>query len=95
MYCAEKLHSVLYNYSGYWLGSAIKTSRTGPSIRISVTDDSKDGGFRVFVDGEELSEPYIQGTTYDRYNTVYPKIVPEGYSTEDIYGFPHAHLLIQ
>lgn len=24
-----------------------------------------------------------------------PKIVPEGYSTEDIYGFPHAHLLIQ
>lgn len=37
--------------------------------------DIKDG--KVFVDGVELSEPYIQGTTYDRYNTVYPKIVPE------------------
>ncbi len=37
--------------------------------------DIRDG--KVYVDGEELSEPYIQGTTYDRYNTVYPKIVPE------------------
>lgn len=37
--------------------------------------DIKEG--KVFVDGVELSEPYIQGTTYDRYNTVYPKIVPE------------------
>ena len=71
MYCAEKLHSVLYNYSGYWLGSSIKTSRTGPSIRISVTDDSKDGGFRVFVDGEDLviacAYPALLTSTFDTF----------------------------
>lgn len=37
--------------------------------------DIRDG--KVYVDGEELNEPYIQGITFDRYNTVYPKIVPE------------------
>ncbi len=37
--------------------------------------DIRDG--KVYVDGEELSEDYIQGTTYDRYNSTYPKIVPE------------------
>lgn len=38
--------------------------------------DIRDG--KVYVDGEELNETYIQGITYDRYNNVYPKIVPEG-----------------
>lgn len=32
---------------------------------------------KVYVDGVEISEPYIQGNTYDRYQTVYPKIVPK------------------
>lgn len=32
---------------------------------------------KVYVDGVELSEPYIQGVTYDRYQTTYPKIVPK------------------
>lgn len=37
--------------------------------------DIKDG--KVYVDGEELQEDYIQGTTYDRYGEVYPKTVPK------------------
>lgn len=37
--------------------------------------DIRDG--KVYVDGEELQEDYIQGTTYDRYGEVYPKTVPK------------------
>lgn len=37
--------------------------------------DIRDG--KVYVDGKELEEDYIQGVTFDRYGEVYPKIVPE------------------
>lgn len=32
---------------------------------------------KVYVDGEELNEPYIEDITQDRYNESYPKTVPE------------------
>ena len=51
-YCADKLHELFYDNAGYWLD--IKERSTGPSVRISLTDDAGDGGFRVFVDGDDL-----------------------------------------
>ena len=51
-YCADKLHSVLYDNAGYWAN--VKEKSTSPSIRIAVTDDAGDCGFRVFVDGKDL-----------------------------------------
>ena len=51
-YCAELLHTVLYDRAGYWL--SVKESSTKSSIRISLTDDAGDCGFRVFVDGDDL-----------------------------------------
>ena len=51
-YCADLLHNVLYDNAGYWL--TVKDRSSNPSIRIAYTEDSGEGGFRVFVDGEDL-----------------------------------------
>ena len=51
-YCADLLHSVLYDNAGYWL--TVKDHSTNPSIRIVYTDDYSGGGFRAFVDGDDL-----------------------------------------
>ena len=51
-YCADALHSVLYDNAGYWV--AVKEKSTAPSIRFSFTDDAGEGGFRVFVDGRDI-----------------------------------------
>lgn len=51
-YCADLLHSVLYDNAGYWL--TVKDHSTNSSIRIVYTDDYSGGGFRAFVDGDDL-----------------------------------------
>lgn len=33
---------------------------------------------RVFVDGKQLNEPYIRGSTVDKFDVDFPLIVPEG-----------------
>ncbi len=51
-YCADKLHTVLYDNAGYWLD--VKRSSTRPSIRIKISDYAGEDGFRVYVDGTDL-----------------------------------------
>ena len=51
-YCADRLHEVLYDNAGYWL--SVKEKSVGASIRILITDDAGEGGFRVSVVGDDL-----------------------------------------
>lgn len=51
-YCADRLHDVLYDNAGYWVN--VKEKSTRAAIRFSFTEDAGDGGFRVFVDGNDL-----------------------------------------
>ena len=73
MKCAQQLHNTLYNKAGYW--TEIKASSYSPSIRIVLSDYAGNGGFMVYVDGEDLiikcAYPVLMEETFDKFIDTY------------------------
>lgn len=66
-YCADRLHTVLYDNAGYWLN--VKSDSQSPSIYINKVPYAGDDGFRVYAHGKDLmiecAYPALLTDTFD------------------------------